>query len=196
MDAVGVALASVITSGVLGITTSSIAIWTARQNAKLARENRTYQRLADSYLEVLRLAEREAQWLEARTNDWNIFATNHDHQLDLQRPELPERALTDRTTMAAHIAAYGSTKVRDLHEEWQSAITAIGREHDSWDQNWSINVEPPSTDQFKHVLDVLLPIERAARRVLKDSIAEELGRHRPTSVRWWNRIRSTPVDIS
>jgi hypothetical protein len=61
----GVALASVITSGVLGITTSSIAVWSARHNANLARETRTQQRLADSYLEVLRIVEREGQWVEA-----------------------------------------------------------------------------------------------------------------------------------
>jgi hypothetical protein len=58
----GVALASVITSGVLGITTTtttSIAVWSARQNVKLARETRVRQRRADSYLEVLRIVERE-----------------------------------------------------------------------------------------------------------------------------------------
>ena len=56
-----------ITSGVLGITTTttttttttSIAVWSARQNVKLARETRVRQRRADSYLEVLRIVERE-----------------------------------------------------------------------------------------------------------------------------------------
>jgi hypothetical protein len=70
----GVALASVITSGVLGITTSSIAVWSARQNAKLARETRTQQRLADSYLEVLRIVEREGQGVEASITNWKIGA--------------------------------------------------------------------------------------------------------------------------
>jgi hypothetical protein len=70
----GVALASVITSGVLGITTSSIAVWSARQNAKLARETRTQQCLADSYLEVLRIVEREGQWVEASIINWTTAA--------------------------------------------------------------------------------------------------------------------------
>jgi hypothetical protein len=70
----GVALASVITSGVLGITTSSIAVWSARQNAKLARETRTQQCLADSYLEVLRIVEREGQWVEASITNWTTAA--------------------------------------------------------------------------------------------------------------------------
>ncbi len=51
----GVALASVITSGVLGIATNSIAIWNARQSVKVTRETRTHQRLAESYREVLRI---------------------------------------------------------------------------------------------------------------------------------------------
>lgn len=75
----GVALVSVITPIVAVIATSAVAIWTARQSAKLARESaqqsanlaresarlsanlaretRVRQRLADSYLEVLRIVE-------------------------------------------------------------------------------------------------------------------------------------------
>lgn len=70
----GVALASVITSGVAVITTSSVAIWSARQSAKLARETRTQQRLAESYLEVLHLVEREGQWVQADITNWEIAA--------------------------------------------------------------------------------------------------------------------------
>jgi hypothetical protein len=64
----GVALASVITSGVLDVTTPSIAVWTTRRNVGIARENRVQQRLADGYLKVLSLAEQEAWWLDA--SDW------------------------------------------------------------------------------------------------------------------------------
>ena len=53
-----------ITSGVVGTT---VPIWNAWQNAKLARETRTHQRLAESYLEVLRIVEREGQHFEAST---------------------------------------------------------------------------------------------------------------------------------
>jgi hypothetical protein len=93
----GVALASVITSGVLGVTISSIAVWSARQNAKLARETRMQQRLADSYLEVLRLVEREAQWFEASTKNFEIYAVNYDYERDFRRVELPDAlSLTGR----------------------------------------------------------------------------------------------------
>jgi hypothetical protein len=105
----GVARASVITSGVLGITTSSIAVWSARQNAKLARETRTRQRLADSYLEVLRIVEHEGQWVATSITNWNIAAMEAkyrvDYFVDLQergsvigfaRVKMPEPAVTDR----------------------------------------------------------------------------------------------------
>jgi hypothetical protein len=47
----GVALASVITSGVAVIATSGVAVWSVRHNAKLARETRVQQHLAESYLD-------------------------------------------------------------------------------------------------------------------------------------------------
>jgi hypothetical protein len=125
VDAVGVALASVITSGVLGITTSSIAVWSARQNAKLARETRTHQRLAESYLEVLRIVEREGQWIEARITNMKIAieewatvgagAVTNPEQFEEAGSDRvnmpPEPAVTDRAAIAAHLAAFGSPKV-------------------------------------------------------------------------------------
>src|SRR2546421_6336997 len=77
-DSVDAVLASGITSivGVIiggGITMISTR-WTTRQSEKQAREQRVYQRLAESYLEVLRLVEREGQWIEARIKNWAIEA--------------------------------------------------------------------------------------------------------------------------
>ena len=46
MDAV--ALASVITSGVVGISGIGAALWTSRQAANLARETRSQERLANA----------------------------------------------------------------------------------------------------------------------------------------------------
>lgn len=182
----GVALASVITSGVLGITTSSIAIWSARQNAKLARETRTQQRLADSYLEVLRIVEREGQWVEASITNWKlaveeeaafgITAVMDGHVTGFERVRVPEPAITDRATIAAHLAAFGSANVGRLYQAWRSTVTAIDTEEDALRWNVEQNYPPgPSLDELKRLLDVLHPDERAARQALADAIAEELG---------------------
>jgi hypothetical protein len=180
----GVALASVITSGVLGITTSSIAVWTARQNAKLARETRTQQRLADSYLEVLRIIEREGQWVDASITNWKLAAEEAEIEPDpgardwlpSKRVKVLEPAVTDRATIAAHLAAFGSTKVRRLYLAWRSTVTAIEHEEDalSWDAE-EHSPEVPSLGGLKKLLDELQPTEVAARQVLADAIAEELG---------------------
>lgn len=48
------------------------ARWT-REDAARSYE-RTQQRLTDSYLEVPRIVEREAQWVDARITNWEIAA--------------------------------------------------------------------------------------------------------------------------
>jgi hypothetical protein len=128
--------------------------WTREDTARSTE--RKQQRLADSYLEVLRLVEREAQWFEASTKNYGINVVNHDHQLGLQTVELPERTITDRSTIAAHVAAYGSKNVRTLHQTWRSTITAIEDAHHSWNEDWIVN-EPPSSGEVEHVRTMLHP---------------------------------------
>jgi hypothetical protein len=72
----GVALASVITSGVLGITSTGVAVWSARLTSRTARDTQVRQRRGEAYLELLRLVEREGLWVqhgidgfEARAHD-------------------------------------------------------------------------------------------------------------------------------
>jgi hypothetical protein len=60
-----VALASVISSAVVGLTGAGVALWSTQRTAKTAREARLDQRQADAYLKVLTLAEAEAHWIDA-----------------------------------------------------------------------------------------------------------------------------------
>ncbi len=100
-----VALASVITSGVLGVSTGGIAIWTAKRNAALAREQRVEQRAADAYLQILRLAEQEAQWLD--TSVYNLELDRAEVIYGIVREiVVSEPPRSDRATAAALIAAY------------------------------------------------------------------------------------------
>ncbi len=181
----GVALASVITSGVLGITTSSIAVWSARHNATLARDTRVKQRLAESYLEVLRIVEREGQWVEASVTNWKlaveeeaafgIDAVMAGHVTGFGRVGAPGPAATDRATIAAHLAAFGSDNVREFYRTWRSTITEIGTEEDVvreiCDNNYP---EGPGHAGMKNLL-ALHEKEGAARQALADAVAKELG---------------------
>ena len=46
---------------------------------------------------------------------------------------MPEPAVTDQATIAAHLAAFGSANVRSLYQAWRSAITAIETEEQHCD---------------------------------------------------------------
>ena len=172
----GVALASVITSGAAVIATSGVAVWTVWQSAKLARVARVQQRLAESYVEVLRIVEREGQWVEASITQLKV-AVEGDEYGEQTRVRLPEPAVTDRATIAAHLAAFGSDNVRELYRAWRSAITAIETEEEMLREFYFENFpeEEPSLKLKNLLKGPLQPKELAARRALADAIAEELG---------------------
>jgi hypothetical protein len=93
---------------------------------------------------------------------------------------MPEPAVTDQATIAAHLAAFGSANVRSLYQAWRSAITAIETEEAAL--RWKVNDDypgPRSIRDLKGSPEVLQPEELAVRQALADAIAEELGhRHR------------------
>lgn len=157
--------------------------WTREDAAR--SEERTQQRLADSYLEVLRIVEREGQWIEASITNWKLAAEEAEVEPNpdarnwlpgFKRVKVPEPAVTDRATIAAHLAAFGSENVRRLYQAWRSTTTAIDAEEDAlrWDadQNYPY---PPSIRDLKDLQEVLQPEELAARQALADAVAEELG---------------------
>lgn len=151
--------------------------WTHEDAAR--SHERAQQRLADSYLEVLRLVEREGQWIEASITNWKIAAEEDpDDRVNghgLPRVKVPEPAITDRATIAAHLAAFGSARVHELYQAWRFTVTAINTEDDMLDAYAAENYpEGPSLDDLKR-LDELGVQERAERQGLADAIAKELG---------------------
>lgn len=168
------------------LATSGVAVWSAWQSAKLARETRGQQRLAESYLEVLRIVEREGQWVEASIRNWEIAAEEakavvdpdaRGHVAGFERVKVPEPAVTDQATITAHLAAFGSDDVRRLYRAWRSTIAEIVKDDavlkviadDSYPDG-------PSLHHVKHLREELHPNELRARQALPDAIAEELGR--------------------
>jgi hypothetical protein len=117
-------ITSVVTVIVTGGVTSGVAVWSARQSAKLARETRTQQRLAESYLEVLRIVKREGQWIEAITTNREIDTAEEaqwDPVMLAERVKLPEPVVTDRAVIAAHLAALFSSP-RNQTACWTSGV--------------------------------------------------------------------------
>lgn len=89
--------------------------------------------------------------------------------------KMPEPAVTDRATIAAHLEAFGSAKVRMRYQAWRSTIIAIENEEATLRWGAAEDSEVPSLDALSHLLDVLHRNERTARKALADAIAEELG---------------------
>ncbi len=159
------------------------AVW-AREDAARSYE-RAQQRLADSYLEVLRIVERSGQWVEVSITNWKVaveeeavFGADPDLRghAGFERVRIPEPSITDQATAAAHLAAFGSDNVRELYQAWRSALAAIGAEEAKL--RWNVEQsypEGPTLDELKPLQDVLHPNEVAARQALADAIAEELG---------------------
>jgi hypothetical protein len=168
-----------------------------REKTVLAHEDavrsyeRMQQRLADSYLEVLRIVEREGQWVQAGITNWEIAARElaefgvdaviNGHTTGFERVKVPEPAITDRATAGAHLAAFGSATVRGFYEAWRSTITAIEAEEDALhsyvDNNWP--PDAPGLDELRRLQNELGPKEVHVRRALANAIAEELGHRKP-----------------
>jgi hypothetical protein len=104
---------------------------------------------------VLRIVEREGQWVEARITQLRV-AVEEDEHGEQKRVRVPEPAVTDRATIAAHLAAFGSDNVRELHRAWRSAITAIRDEEEVLREFYHENYpEEPSLGRLKNLLKVL-----------------------------------------
>ena len=97
------------------------------------------QRLAESYLEVLRLVEREVQWVQDTITNQEIRSSDGGYLSQSDLVKTHEPAVTDRATIAAHLAAFGSPNVRRLYQDWRSIITAIDTENDALDRNYQEN---------------------------------------------------------
>jgi hypothetical protein len=139
-------------------------------------DERTYRRLAESYLEVLRIVEREGQWIEAAITNQKI-ATEEVKWLDVvitnqkiaakevtirhgcyeieeagKRVKMPpEPAVTDRATIAALLAAFGSPTVRGLYKDWRSLTTAIQTQLDTVE----VTADPSSSSDYSQGIDDL-----------------------------------------
>jgi hypothetical protein len=164
------------------------AAW-AREDAARSEE-RTQQRLADSYLEVLHIVEREGQWIADSIRKWKIAAKPDEFVVDLDRVMMPRPAITDQAVINAHLAACGSDNVRRLYKVWRDVTDQIGDQLteltaiDDWldDIQRKENPGVPRSGSFVHDADdqfvqlkALHPDERAARLALADAIAGELG---------------------
>lgn len=99
---------------------------------------------------------------------------------------VPEPAMTDRSTAAALIAAFASSTVRSSHTAWREAADGLKKKIQSISIGMGLEGDARANvpdEWMKELTDDLQPKERAARQVLAEAIASELG-HRKPERRW------------
>lgn len=173
-----VPVAAIVVSGLVSVLVPRISGNLAKD---LARENRIQQRLADAYVDVLQIVEREGLWLQAAVT--NLKNSVWDEYEQIPRLRAPEPTLADQATAAALLAAFGSNDVRENYDEWRSAMSAALQEREGVYWNLQESGDPdarPSEQDLRELAEIRYPREQAARSRLADAIARELG-HRPTS---------------
>lgn len=133
-------------------------------------EERTQNRLGDTYVELLTMAEEVGQWASTVRP---IMDTNPPQPV----PPLPD--LRQQARVGALVGAFGSDRIRDLMDEWMTVVKKMISTHELIDVEASDRqTGRPTTRQgpsLYGVIQDLRPKEREARAELTDCIARELG---------------------
>jgi hypothetical protein len=137
----GIALASVITSGIVGLGGLGTGIWSTRAAARVAREGRVVERRIDAYLEILRLVEHQSLWdehrVEVAAEAGDVFAPTRTG------PRAPDPG--ERATISALLAAYGSTRLKEACATWLEARIEMDRAVEVAAFNWEESYYGPET---------------------------------------------------
>jgi hypothetical protein len=170
------AWAAVIVSGVVGIAGVLSGIWLFARQARLTRNERKSQRLADAYLEVLASVERESAWL----NSWGVRLHDQTDPEFLRRrlAEMPRPDRSERAKVRALLAAFASDEVKACYAAWLQAANDIEIEHDNVRFNYEQDMSHPDELLDSKYLTELMkmePTEEDARNALADKIAQELA---------------------
>lgn len=164
----GLALTSVITSGVVGLSGGALTFFGPITAARQEHRAKKHDRRADVYLDVLRTAELESRALMARTVKWEIAG---NEGIGTQPREVRPADVDEEAAVVARLRAFGSTGVRVAYDIWRGSADAVAAEHEYQQSGWDLNSDEPSTERLTRELH---PAEDAARSALADIIASEL----------------------
>lgn len=171
----GVALASVITSGAVGVSGLGLSLWTQRQAARLAREQRLQGRLEKAYLDVLTHVELEGLW--AQSTYRNMELAIEDRYESVERVQVDRPSPERRAEAGALLRALGSDEANDAFLDWRREVDAMqeAREILVWNFYESGNApnDPPDrvdVDRMK----VIAQREATRRSALGAVVAAEL----------------------
>lgn len=125
MDPSLIAAIAVAISAIAVVASSYTSIRNTNQTISLARESRTQERLAESYLEVLRMVELESTRARVVVANFEIASDEFFRYYDTKSPVPDPPVLGHQSIIAAHLAAFGTTNVRDLYGVGESRSTPL-----------------------------------------------------------------------
>lgn len=170
-----VALASVLSSAVVGLAGLGTAVYGIRVGRRQAREDRVEGRRADAYLELLTLVEAEGQWVETRLESLLVESTYSAGDI---RPPLADRpSPIEKGRARVIVFAYGSKQIQDLWSAWIAAVQAIDEEN----QNLAYAQANPANQghieygDLKKLDQILVPQEQGRRLELLAAASLELN---------------------
>lgn len=147
-----IALASVITSGVVGLGGLLAALWSTQKNAALAREGRVQERRIDAYLELLRLIEQRTLWYELLYGRLRLAG-----DADTKSSALPPKPeVGDLVTINTLMVAFGSERLMYVCSDWLLAEQEFQKAHEVAEWNWHEDNAGPDTPVARRDLDALL----------------------------------------
>lgn len=178
MDPSIVAAIAVIISAIAVVASTFTSIRNMDRTVALARETRTQERLAESYLEVLRMVQLESIRAHAIVENYKIMTDEYFQYSDTRAPVPDPPALSHQSIIAAHLAAFGTARVRALYNNWRTLMRKVEIEIESVafrEQESFGSVPAISVQDLIKLQEELLPEERRARDSLSDAMGKELS---------------------
>jgi hypothetical protein len=172
---VDVALASVLSSAVVGLAGLGTAIYGIRVSRRQVREERVEGRRADAYLELLTLVEAEGQWVETYLQSHQVESTYTAGDI---RPIVAKRpAPTEKGRARAIVMAYGSGEVQRAWAQWIDAVKAIDDEYQELAYAWANPARGGHIDsaELKNLAEPYGPAELSRRLELSALVALQLN---------------------
>lgn len=165
----GIALASVLTSGAVGLAAVGGGIWSTRSHVTQARADRIYERKTEAYLEILDIVQREGHRIYERKRQLEESIGELEESSDRSAPT--DAGPLDTLRLGTLTAAFASRKLEQAILEWRRRVARfdVGDEFVAGGKNW-IGHE----DNLAKLL--LVPKQESdARTVVIEQIAKDLG---------------------
>lgn len=170
----GVALAAVLSSACLGAGGLGVTVWSSRRSERREDEVRRQGRLADTYVSVLALAEREGHWVrsEASLLEWTTDEPYTDRPIVIERP-----SLDNRLTVEARLLGFGTDAVVAAYQAWRRSVEDLDAEHTNIEWNVGQDGRDPGQPLGRSYITTFLGLvepHEKARQELINAIAKDL----------------------